>query len=655
MKNYIKLSIMALSLVGITSCDMDSPSISSLDESSVFATYSLAEAEIMSIHVSFGETNSYRGRFLPYYGINTDCEWIITPTYSERLQDKYALANYDTQPGNGQMNNETNAYAKFYEGIERANLAIKGIRQYGDIENNPAMAQLLGEALTLRAVIYNDLVKAWGDVPARFEPNTADNLYLPRTNKDVIYKQLLADLKEAEDYCYWPNENGITSTTERVSKSFVKGLRARIALYAGGYALRGDGYRRSNDPELAPDKMYQIAKEECLDIINSGRNNLGSFQENFTKLCNDDVTAGGESLWEIPFSEGRGRVLYTWGVRHQVADQYTYQPRGGVNGPLPTLFYDYDVDDVRRNITCVPYRWGAKDDGVATSHTATNGKIYGKGGEGEVYQVPPVMSNPTAMYFGKLRYEWMKRWVISTNDDGINWQYMRLADVYLMAAEAINELDGPAAAWPYMKPILDRALPAQKVSALQAKYTASKSAFFEGIVDQRAFEFAGEALRKADLVRWGNIDQKMAEAKAKLTRLATRQGEYSDLPEKVYIKYYETGMEIPENAEIFDKPTAPVNVTDAEGVQHSIASTIIIYGLNHGDTDDEGKAMKDAGFEGKGWFLSNGEPRITDDIINGLYVVDKPSMNCLWPIWTYFIGNSNGMLNNDGNYGQLSE
>ena len=50
---------------------MDAPSISSLDESSVFATYSLAEAEIMSIHVSFGETNSYRGRFLPYYGINT--------------------------------------------------------------------------------------------------------------------------------------------------------------------------------------------------------------------------------------------------------------------------------------------------------------------------------------------------------------------------------------------------------------------------------------------------------------------------------------------------------------------------------------------------------------------------------------------------------
>ncbi len=634
MKNYIKISIVALSLVGLSSCDMDAPSISSLDESSVFSVYSLAESEIMSIHVSFGETNSYRGRFLPYYGINTDVEWINTPTYKDRLTDKYALANYNTTADNGQMNNATNAYAKFYEGIERANLAIKGLREFGNVQSRPEMAQLLGEALTLRAVVYNDLIKAWGDVPARFEPNNSENMYQGRTSRDVIYKQLLADLKEAEDYCYWPNENAITRSTERISKSFVKGLRARIALYAGGYGLRGDGFRRSNDPELAPELMYQIAKEECLDIINSGHNRLGTFKENFTKLCTDDTSAGGESLWEIPFSEGRGRVLYTWGVRHQVEDQYTYQPRGGVNGPLPTLFYDYDKDDIRRDITCVPYRWGAKTDGTATS-VNNNGINY------NVYKVPQVISNPTAMYFGKLRYEWMNRYVTSTNDDGINWQYMRLADVYLMAAEAINELDGPAAAAQYMQPILDRALPADKVAALMAQYTANKEAFFKGIVDQRAFEFAGEVLRKPDLIRWGIIDEKMAEAKEKLRRLATRQGEYADLPEKVYVKLYEKDMVIPASAEVFDTPV------DGE--------TLVIYGLNHGDSDDTGKDMKDDGFESKGWFLSDGEARITDDIINGLYVVDKPSMNCLWPIWTYFIGNSNGMLNNDGIYGQLSD
>ena len=624
MKNYIKLSIMALSLVGMSSCDMDAPAISALDESSVFSVYSLAEAEVMSIHVSFGETNSYRGRFLPYYGINTDCEWITTPSYTTRLDDKQALANYDTSAGNGQMNSENNAYAKFYEGIERANLAIKGLRQYGDIENKPDMAQLLGEALTLRAVIYNDLIKGWGDVPARFEPNTAENLYLPRSSKDVIYKQLLADLLEAEDYCYWPNENSITRSTERVSKAFVKALRARLALYAGGYALRGDGYRRSNDPELAPALMYQSAKEECLDIIEQGCNDLGEFKDNFTRLCKDVTTAGQESLWEIPFSDGRGRVVFTWGNKHQAGNQFQRNGNdgpssnhGGVNGVVPTLFYDYDVDDIRRDITCVPYRWSKEGDPYSVN---VNGQVYN-----DVIWAHQELSNPAAMYFGKVRYEWMDRYVTSSNDDGVNWQYMRLADVYLMAAEAINELDGPSAAWQYMKPVLDRALPAAKVSALQSKYTASKTAFFNGIVDQRAFEFAGEALRKQDLIRWGIIDQKMAETKIKLQHLAKRSDEYSDLPENLYVKYQDDGI------------------------------TLDIYGLNHGDTDADGEAMKSEGYSSKSWFTSSSGPRITDDIINGLYVVDKPSLKCVWPIWTVFIGNSNNMLNNDGNLGQLSE
>ena len=614
MKNYIKLSLVSMSLVGMmTSCDMEAPTISTLDETSVFSQYSLAESEIMSIHVSFGETNSYRGRFLPYYGLNTDLE-VGSGTYpslKSSSEDKQSLLNYGTIATNGQMNTENNAYAKFYEGIERANLAIQGIRKYGDPENNKDMAQLLGEALTLRAVVYNDLLKGWGDVPARFKPNDPTNVYLPRCNRDSIYKVLLADLKEAEDYCYWPNENQITKSTERVSKSFVKGLRARIALYAGGYGLRGDGYRKSKDPELETSKMYQIAKEECLDVINSGRNKLGNFKDNFTKLCQDNVTAGDESLWEIPFSDGRGRVLYTFGIKHNAKDQYTSQPQGGVNGPIPYLYYDYDTEDIRRDITCVPYEW---------SKELTNGKSN--------QQLRAI----NKWCFGKLRYEWMKsdrRLKLGANDDGINWQYMRMADIYLMAAEAINALDGPTAAWPYMKPILDRALPAEKVAALQAKYTASQEAFFNGIVEQRAFEFAGESLRKADLIRWGIIDEKMAEAKEKLTRLASRTGEYSDLPSKLYYKLGSDG------------------------------ETLSIYGLNHGDTDEQGEAMtKDDSnkYSSKQWFVDSktGENIINDDYINGLYV-NKPSLNCLWPIWQTFINKSNGMLNNDGNYGQLSD
>ena len=591
---------------GMTSCDLEAPTQSTLDGSSVYSVYSLAEAEVMSIHVSFGETNSYRGRFLPYYGLNTDVEVPsgTVPSFASKNDDKLNLVNYNTSESNPQMNTDNNAYGKFYEGIERANLAIEGLRKYGDVANNKNMAQLLGEALTLRAVIYADLTKAWGDVPARFTPNNNDNIYMPRCNRDSIYKVLLADLKEAEDYCYWPNQNSVTKSTERVSKSFVKALRARIALYAGGYGLRGDGYRLSKDPELAPDKMYQIAKEECEDIINAGYNKLGSFKENFTKLCQDNVTAGGESIWEIPFSDGRGRVLYTWGVKHAKADQYTKQPQGGVNGPTPYLYYDYDAEDARRDITCVPYQW---------SKELVDGKSHQE------------LRKISQWCFGKLRYEWMKRIVTSTNDDGVNFQYMRLADVYLMAAEAENQLGNTPAAWNYMEPVLARVLPAAKVNALKAKYCASKDAFQQGIIEQRGFEFAGEQLRKADLVRWGIIDEKMAEAKQKLTDLANRQGAYEGLPDKIYY------------------------TLDTDG------ETLKLYGLNKGeDNADKIKELQAAGWENKNWFVSNGANIITEDYINGLYV-EQPSTHCLWPIWKTFIDKSNGYLNNDGIYGQLSD
>jgi SusD family. len=569
------------------SCDLDTPSQSAAESPIVLSSYTLAEGVVMGIHQSFGETNSYRGRFLPYYGINSDIEWINNISPDQIVDDgKYALTGYAASPTNTQMNTDNNAWAKMYEGIERANLAIEGLRAYGDIENQADMAHLLGEALTLRAILYLDLVKGWGDVPLRLEPVTSETMYLPRTDRDIIYKQLLVDLAEAENLVAWPNGSTITSSTERVNKAFVKGLTARIALYASGYSQRVDGIRRSNDPELSVENMYKLAKEKCLDVINSGVNTLGTFEQNFRLLCHDNIQAGKESLWEIPFADGRGRVLYTFGIKHQSANQYTAQPQGGVNGPLPYLFYDYDVEDIRRDITCIPYEWASGN---------------------------PAKQRPRSLKswcFGKLRYEWMNRRVTSTNDDGINWQYMRLADVYLMAAEAINELDGPVAAAPYLKPILDRALPAEKVTVYMQQATASKDAFFNAIVEQRAFEFAGESLRKADLIRWNLLKVKLDEAKEKMRQLANREGAYADLPERIYYQTAEDG------------------------------ETLVIYGLNHGDTDEIGASLN---YESNTVWI--GADKLPEALINALYQND-PDQNQFWPIWQTFVDKSNGTLSN---------
>ena len=620
MKKLFYIPLLALLACGISSCDMEAPSQSSMDSSLIFSQYEMAEAAVMGIHQSFGETNSYRGRYLPYYGINSDVEW-INGLEASGINDggKNDLATYNAQPSNSQMNTDNNAYAKFYEGIERANKAIEGIRAYGNYENNPDMAHLLGEALTLRAVIYLDLIKGWGDVPARFSSITSETMYLPRADRDEIYKQLLADLLEAENYVYWPNESNITQTTERVSKAFVKALRARIALYAGGYSQRADGIRLSNDPDLERTAMYTIVRDECLDVI-AQYPNLASlpFKDNFTNLCRDVVTAGQESIWEIPFSEGRGRVLYTLGVEHQAKDQYTQQNKGGVNGPLPTLFYDYDVDDIRRNITCAPFRW---------SQTLTNGRSTQE------------LASLKEWNFGKLRYEWMSRIVTSTNDDGVNWQYMRLADVYLMAAEAVNELEGPANAAQYMRPVLERALPSDKVSAYMNTATASKESFFDAIVEQRGLEFAGESLRKADLIRWNLLKTKLDEAKTKMKQLARREGKYADLIDKVYT--YQTVVNEGEASEIVSAIPAGA-YTSIETID-GMTDIFVIYGLNYGDTETVGETLLDQGYTSTTWL---GTDKLEDAKVDVLYV-NNPDENQYWPIWQIFVDNSNGMLTND--------
>lgn len=614
MKKSIYFSFILAATLATTSCDLDAPTQSSMTEDIVFSTEALADAAVMGIHQSFGETNSYRGRFIPYFGTNTDCE--IFNNYagvSDPTTDKEAsLATYSASSTNTYMNTSTNAWAKLYEAIERANKAIVSMEQYGNIDTNSNMGQLYGELLTLRSFIYFDLVKAWGDVPYRFEPNTSETVYLAKTDRVTVLKKVMEDLETAEKYLGWPNENSYTKSTERVSKSFAKGLRARVALFlAGKSEWPNEGLRNNLTDESERKEMYTIAKDECISIINQGCNKLGkTFDENFRNLCKEDVTAGKESIFEIPFSDGRGRVLYTWGGKHKTTDQWTSLAKGGVNGPTPTLWYDFDKDDARRDITCLPYTW---DGGEKT--------ISGGSGGG--------------WSFGKLRFEWMNRKVTSTNDDGINYQVIRYADIYLMAAEAENALNGPANAKQYLKPILDRAYPAAKAASI-LDAASSQDAFQLTIENQRKFEFAGEGLRKLDLMRWGKLGSTLAETKQKMTELAGRTGRYANYPKKLY---FNEGL----------------------GAESTDADKYEVYGLEEGQTDEEGKALYESS---SSWFCyrehadneSKDDKKSVEDNNNKidnylkyLYVND-PDKKMFWPIWKVFIDSSNGMLTNDYDY-----
>lgn len=148
----------------------------------------------------------------------------------------------------------------------------------------------------------------------------------------------------------------------------------------------------------------------------------------FKDLCQDKVDAGGESLFELPFADGRGRWMQTFAIYHYDKDKYlNTTKKGGQNVPTPTLYYDFDTKDLRRDITCVPYKWqGGKQVLITSEPTQKEG-----------------------WNFGKYRYEWMQR--VVSGDDGINQPYVRYSDVLLMLAEVLNELDDLEGAKKYLE------------------------------------------------------------------------------------------------------------------------------------------------------------------------------------------------------------
>ena len=610
MKKILYILSAAVIAATAVSCEkfLDTKSPSTFDSATVYSNYSLTENTIFSIAQSFGETNNYRGRYLSWIGLNSDIEWYNTykPT-----DEKYQIAAYSQLPNNGQLNLNNGPFAKMYEAIERANLCIEGIREYGSPETDKDMAYLLGEVLTLRAMIYYDLVRAWGDVPARFESTTSETIYKEKVSRDEIFKQLLADLDEATPYLPYPGANATTSRTDRVNKLFAEGLYARIALMASGYAQRPDDgmvgtgdlgtNRMTNDPDLQKSVLYPKALAYLEDAINSGSASLEDFEDMWKKQSNQDnlvAGPGSETLFVIPFSDGRGRWNYTFAVRSEGSSYAggANVTRGGDAGPVPTMWFKYDPNDIRRDITCVNWRWNSDD-------------------EQELVGIQK-------WYFGKYRWEWLTRNPYKGgNDDGIKPVVLRYADILLMAAEIANEQDDLAKAKSYLLPVRERAFKGHEDQAeTYVERISSKDAMFDAIVDERAFEFCGEMTRKFDLIRWGILKEKLDQAIAEMKDLRDLKGRF-----------------------------AGVNMLGGDVYYRLDGNKLVIYGFN-------GEAVKPAGaWEKKSEYFTKvvdskgADTGLYDALVEGIYDRD-PEQYMFWPIYFDTMTNSQGMIQNDYGY-----
>lgn len=507
LKKILPLSAAVIFTIANSGCKkyLDQQPITDVDPSVVFKDVPSTYKALAGVYSQLSGDNGFGIRLSLYYTLDND--EMQGPTGAAD-NDRRDIGRYTATPSNAQL---TKPFNQLFQGIEFANNCIDNIPKMnmysnGSDQQQKQLKRMLGEALTLRAQFYFEAIVNWGDLPANFQSASllaGANPFPFRVNSDTLYDHVIADLKIAEDLVPWRNEISSIgdSPDERITKGTVKGLRARIALFRGGYSLR----QTSKTVDRSADylKYYQIAKDECNDIITSGQHNLNpSFKALWKdQVCGHAVTdPDGELMFQVSAIGGTGAEDTKLGYYNGP----TVNAKGNKSvNVLPNYFYLFDSTDLRRDVTCAAYSVNA--DGITKTGQAI-----------------------TAICDGKYRRDWITNPNIDPANAiqylGLKWQILRYSDVLLMYAEAENELNGPANAYDainkvrrrgYGKPIGTPDPTADLPAGL------SKSDFFKAIVRERSLELGGEGVRKFDLLRWNLLGTAIAQSKANMLSMNT--------------------------------------------------------------------------------------------------------------------------------------
>lgn len=520
--------------------------VSSFGTDYIFSNTTNADLAVMGAYSALGGDQGYGIRISMYYPYDND--EMMGQSGAAGDNERRDIARYNAKPSNTQL---ANPFNQLYAGIERANICIYNIPRMsmynsGSESEKKKLRHLYGEALTLRAQFYMELIRNWGDVPAQFLPSSLEtDLFKSKTDRDTIYDRLLADLAEATTLVPWRTES--TVTNERITQGAVRGLRARIALYRGGYSLR-----RSKQMERAANykDFYQIARQECEAIMARPQDhNLNpSFKAVFKDaICAHRQEPNGEILWEVGMTGG-GSGFGDSKLGYYNGPRYNNTGNSALT-ILPTYFYSFDPQDTRRDVTCAPYD-------ITQSLNLTGRTLQ-------------------TMVDGKFRRDWTSQLTSQAQYFGTNWPMIRFSDVLLMFAEADNELNnGPsAAAIAAYEKVRVRAFGGN--ASLIGTTPTDYAGFFAAVRNERMLELGGEGIRKYDLIRWNMLGQRLAEAKAAMQAMVNKEAPYENLPAKMY--YLANSPTLVWSNSFYEPApaTAPTGYVEVAWVGSGVTTTLI--------------------------------------------------------------------------------
>lgn len=653
MKN-IKYMVGIVAVALLSSCQkegfLSNESPSAMDAATVFSSTINTEQAIFGVYNLMGSNNSYRNRMAcGFNGLNTDIEY--STKSSSTTAGEPDLMVYDCSVSNSRVSNAggSDIWSYLNTMIERCNNIIEGLEEYGNIEKRDTMAAFLGEAYFLRSFAYLEQVKYWGDVPARFVSIAKDEkgVDATKTDRNEIYAHLRKDLTRAAELLPWSEDRvgSAQNNVGRANKSAALALLARADLMYAGKAVRPNdikdpvGYSvRFNVEDAGLRKeIYEEALKACAEIIkHEPTSKLASdFAKPFKQICSDVTSYKDmEHIWVMPFADdARGQVLNYNAPKISSNGQSSlpghlpgYGRGGSSNGHIcvsPAFVYSFDKADKRREVTYVTGQW-EYDNGSGESSTDTTRLFIFPNhhfNDMKLYMKHNQINN---YYLGKFRFEWMAEGrTLTSTDDGVDFPVLRFADVLLMFAEA--SIGGISGDVPANDTGLDPLAEFNKVRT-RAGLAGISALSMDAIMQERAFELCGEYVRKYDLMRWGNLKEKMVEAAAKVREMSKPDSRHAiNIGDSIFYKYrFDTEL----NGYVMDS----------------------IYGLNYGETSRPAWYNKAAGWQAKEFFYSESKGNILSEVNYPMYISEEQlESRQYWPIFSTNIAASNGTLWN--NYG----
>ena len=399
--------------------------------------------------------------------------------------DLYDIDNFKVVANNGII---LQFYRAQYQGIGRANLAIEQIAgmETDDSLTPELKARFLAEAKFLRAYYYFRLVRLFGGVPLVDKPvYSSSDWQQPRASVEEVYELIFKDLQDAEAglplKSAYPAED-----LGRATKGAAQAMLLKTNLYfADWYTNQGkpiDAIEYFEAAKTWGDKfMTDQAAEYSLHA---------NYGDNFTL----EGENGCESIFEIQYmedgmsdyGEGNGFSRGTFTVVLTRSRSSSYGESGwGFNRPTQSLYDEYEAGDPRRDLTIF---------------TPTDAEIL----------------NPAEEIYLGSRYLSLKRALMDLSTrtylhldhdsrGAINSQQIRLADVYLLYAEACLQAGDRPTAVTYINKVRAR------VGLTPYDGTGDVMA---AIRHERRVELGMEGHRWFDLCRWGIAAEAMATYKS---------------------------------------------------------------------------------------------------------------------------------------------